>query len=93
MKITDKNSIIAGVSALSLVFGFLGGIVPTQAAGPSAVNLGSAGNFVVLAKSGISTTGSTAITGDIGVSPIAATAITGFGLIMGIPQIPFLHQP
>jgi hypothetical protein len=46
------------------------------------VPLGSAGNFVILAKSGISTTGTTAIVGDIGVSPIAATAVTGFGLIM-----------
>ena len=49
--------------------------------GPAAVNLGSAGNFVVLAKSGISTTGTTAIVGDIGVSPIDSTAITGFSLI------------
>jgi len=46
------------------------------------VDLGTAGNFVILAKSGISTTGTTSIVGDIGVSPIAATAITGFGLIM-----------
>jgi len=48
----------------------------------SAVDLGTAGNFVILAKSGISTTGTTSITGDIGVSPIASTAITGFGLVM-----------
>ena len=46
------------------------------------VNLGTAGNFAILTKTGISSTGTTAITGDIGVSPIAATAITGFGLIM-----------
>lgn len=46
------------------------------------VNLGSAANFVVLAKSGISTTGTTSIVGNIGVSPIAHTAITGFGLTM-----------
>jgi hypothetical protein len=46
------------------------------------VNLGSAANFVVLTKSGISTTGTTSIVGNIGVSPIAHTAITGFGLIM-----------
>jgi hypothetical protein len=46
------------------------------------VNLGSAGNFVILAKSGISNTGTTAITGDIGVSPADSTYITGFGLIM-----------
>ncbi|HSA35139.1 MAG TPA: ice-binding family protein [Methanomassiliicoccales archaeon] len=48
----------------------------------ASVDLGSAGNFVALAKSGISTTGSTNIVGDIGVSPIDSTAITGFGLIM-----------
>ncbi len=47
----------------------------------SAVDLGTAGDFVILAKSGISTTGTTLITGDIGVSPIDSTAITGFGLI------------
>ena len=46
------------------------------------VNLGTAADFVALAKTGISTTGTTAIVGDIGVSPAAATAITGFGLIM-----------
>jgi len=49
--------------------------------GPAAVNLGTAGNFVVLAKSAISTIGTTAIVGDIGVSPAAASFITGFGLI------------
>ena len=46
------------------------------------VDLGLAGNFVILSKAGISTTGTTQIVGDMGVSPIAATAITGFGLIM-----------
>ena len=51
-------------------------------AAQSAVNLGTAGNFAVLAKSGISTTGTTSIVGDIGVSPIDSTAITGFGLIL-----------
>jgi hypothetical protein len=45
------------------------------------VNLGTAGNFVILSKSGISTVPISAITGDIGVSPIAATGITGFSLI------------
>ena len=37
---------------------------------------------MILAKSGISTTGTTSIVGDMGVSPAAATFITGFGLIM-----------
>ncbi|KZP12260.1 antifreeze protein [Athelia psychrophila] len=50
------------------------------AAGPAAVSLGSAANFAILAKSGISTVPSSAITGDIGLSPAAATFLTGFGL-------------
>jgi hypothetical protein len=53
----------------------------TPAAGPKAVNLGTAGTFVILSKTGITTTGTTAIVGDIGVSPIVATSMTGFGLI------------
>jgi hypothetical protein len=44
------------------------------------VNLGTAGNFVILTKTGITTTGTTQVTGDIGVSPAYAAAITGFGL-------------
>lgn len=55
---------------------------PLAAVGPTAVNLGTAGDFAILSKAGISTTGVTSIAGDIGVSPIAATAMTGFGLIM-----------
>jgi hypothetical protein len=50
--------------------------------GPVLPGLGLAGNYAILTKSGISTTGTTSIIGNIGVSPIAATAITGFGLIM-----------
>jgi hypothetical protein len=52
------------------------------AAGPAAVNLGIAGNYVILSKSGISTVPPSSIFGDIGVSPIAATGITGFSLIL-----------
>jgi ice-binding like protein len=50
--------------------------------GPAPVNLGTAGDFVILAKSGISTVPSSALTGDIGVSPIDETAITGFSATM-----------
>ena len=53
-----------------------------QAAGPAPVALRSAGNYVILAKSGITTTGVTSIVGDMAVSPIAAGAITGFGLVL-----------
>lgn len=59
--------------------------LPAQAAGPVAVDLRTAGDFVILLKAGISTTGVTAVTGDIGVSPITATAVTGFGLILTPP--------
>jgi len=50
--------------------------------GPATVNLGTAQNYAVLAKSGISTTGTTSIVGHIAVSPAPATYITGFDLIM-----------
>ena len=50
--------------------------------GQAVVDLGTAGNFAILTKSGVSTTGVTSVTGDIGTSPIASTAITGFGLIL-----------
>src|SRR4051794_33143084 len=46
-------------------------------ANPAPVNLGAAGNYAILASSGISTTGVTAITGDMGISPAGDTAITG----------------
>jgi hypothetical protein len=47
---------------------------------PHAVNLGTAGGFAILAKSGISTVPTSAITGNLGVSPAAASYITGFSL-------------
>lgn len=56
-------------------------VTESLAKGPAPVNLGTAGNFVILAKSAVSTTGTTAVVGDIGVSPSAATYITGFSLI------------
>jgi len=56
-------------------------VTQAPAKGPAAVNLGTAGNYVILAKSAISTTGVTAVTGDLGLSPSAASFITGFALI------------
>jgi hypothetical protein len=46
--------------------------------GPGIVDLGSAGNFAILTKSGIDRIGTVLVTGDIGVTPIDHTAITGF---------------
>ena len=52
-----------------------------SAAGPTPVNLRTAGEFVILTETGVTTTGTTTIVGNIGVSPIVAAAMTGFGLI------------
>jgi hypothetical protein len=53
------------------------------------VDLGSAENFVILAKTGISKTGAagTAVTGDIGISPAALTFITGFSQTMDASNV------
>ena len=58
------------------------GIGGGSGAGPAAVDLRSAGDFAILAKTGVSTTGTSSIVGDVGISPAAATFITGFGLVM-----------
>ena len=50
------------------------------AMGPALVNLGTAGNYVILAKTAVSTVPASAVTGDIGLSPAAASFLTGFGL-------------
>jgi hypothetical protein len=47
---------------------------------PGAVDLGTAANYVILSKTGISTVPTSAVTGNLGVSPAAATYITGFSL-------------
>jgi hypothetical protein len=44
------------------------------------VNLGTAGQYVILAETGISTVSPSTITGNIGISPAAASYITGFSL-------------
>lgn len=48
--------------------------------GPMPVDLGSAEEFVIIAKSAISTVPASAITGNLAVSPAAASYITGFSL-------------
>jgi hypothetical protein len=46
------------------------------------VGYGTAGNYVILAKSGISNVPTSAITGNLGLSPAAAGSITGLALIL-----------
>jgi len=44
------------------------------------VKLLTAGKFAILTKTGVTTTGSTQVTGDIGASPVAASYFTGFDM-------------
>ena len=66
---------LVGATTLAVTPAQAGLVTPT-------VDLGAAANYAILSSSGISTTGTTSITGDIAVSPIAATAMTGFGLVL-----------
>ncbi|MFA6541667.1 MAG: ice-binding family protein [Bacteroidota bacterium] len=73
LTLMKKAMIVAALIIPSVVF---------SQSSPATVDLGSAANFVIMAKTGISTTGVTSVTGDLGISPTAATYVTGFGLIM-----------
>jgi ice-binding like protein len=59
----------------------------TGTTGTTKVALGSAGNYVILAKSGISTVPASSLTGDLGVSPAAASYLTGFALVTDTPNV------
>jgi hypothetical protein len=75
------------LTSLALSAGLLLAAIPVLALAETndwraPVYLGTAGEYALLTESGITTTGTTKITGNLGVSPIASTAITGFGLVM-----------
>src|ERR1700686_3436710 len=76
-KFKAQKAYLVSMSVLG-VFAFA---TAASAAGPSPVNLRTAGDFAILTETGVTTTGTTTVVGDMGVSPIAATAMTGFGLI------------
>jgi hypothetical protein len=62
--------------------GGTGGVGGAPAGGSAlAVNLRTAGDYVILAESDISTVPPAVVTGNLGISPMAATFITGFSLI------------
>jgi hypothetical protein len=68
---------LVGILIMS-VFVFATG---ATAADATPANLRTSGDFVILAATGITTTGTTTVVGDMEVSPVGATAMTGFGLI------------
>jgi len=68
--------------ALALLLAIISAAPSAIATGPAAVNLGTAANYAIIAKSGVSTVNPSAITGAVAVSPIAATGLTGFSLTL-----------
>ncbi len=70
--------LLAGAASLFSCTAGIGGDPPGD---PSAVGLGAAGNYAILAKAGISTVPASVVTGDIGLSPAAATYLNGFSLV------------
>ncbi len=86
-----SKSVKRGISAIVVVGAVLAVLFapsyPVAAyASPAPVNLGLAGNFAILSKSGISNAGATTVVEDIGVSPISYSAITGFALTPAVPN-------
>jgi hypothetical protein len=72
----------AAGQALSAISSWSFTTIATSVNGPAVVNLGTAANYIILAKTGVSTTGASSYVGDIGLSPAAASFITGFGLTL-----------
>lgn len=73
-----------GVATLILALGVTLGL---SAANPPRmqalrVDLGKAGAFAILAKSGVATVPTSSITGNVGISPAPASYLTGFALTM-----------
>jgi len=60
--------------ATPLLLLVLYGEVPAYAAGPAKVDLGTAGHFVILSKSGITDVPTSTVTGNVGTSPITGAA-------------------
>lgn len=77
---TGVKDLAGNALALIKIWSFTTAATVTAPPGPG-VNLGTAGNFAILAEAGVTNVPTSAVTGDIGVSPIGATAITGFSLI------------
>jgi len=50
-------------------------------AGAGCVSLGTAANYAILAKTGVSTVPSSVVTGNVGLSPAARTFLTGWSLL------------
>jgi hypothetical protein len=72
MKIKTQTIFSAPAILVGALFALAGSV---QAAGPDEVNLGDAGKFVILSKTGITNVTLSAVTGDVGTSPITGAAL------------------
>ncbi|MBU4138769.1 MAG: DUF3494 domain-containing protein [Euryarchaeota archaeon] len=72
-----ESNIFKNIISVLLTLLILGVAAGTASAAQLPVNLGTADNFVILSKSGITNVPTSAITGNIGTSPITGAAITG----------------
>ena len=70
---TGAQDLAGNALARNKVWSFTTGTV--SAKGPAPVVLGTAGNFVILTKAGITSVPTSAITGNVGTSPITGAAI------------------
>jgi hypothetical protein len=75
--VTTSVKDVAGNALAQTTWGFTTSANATTLA---AVNLGAAANYVILAKTAINNTPTSAITGDLGLSPAATSYVTGFAL-------------
>src|SRR5712671_7836192 len=57
------------------------GPIGSACVGAACVSLGTAAHYAILAKTGVSTVPSSAVTGHVGLSPAARTFLTGWSLI------------
>jgi hypothetical protein len=74
---TGAKDLAGNALAANIVWSFTTG---GNVSGLAAVNLGAAGNYVILAKTAINNNPTSAITGDLGLSPAATSYITGLSL-------------
>ncbi|KAJ6586330.1 hypothetical protein DFH09DRAFT_1359695 [Mycena vulgaris] len=66
--------------------GLLAALGSVMAAGPAPVLLRTAGNFAIVARSGVATIPNSAVTGNVGISPATVTSLTGFSLIQDVSR-------
>ncbi len=74
---TDAKNMAGMAIAVNRVWSFT---TSGSAVGLAVVNLGTSGNYVILAKTAINNNPTSAITGDLGLSPAATSYITGLSL-------------